>query len=416
MNGMGATVSRSLEGRADPKAGEPRDANAAVAKAEPVTGSGYPTIDAHATRPAAPTCPAGLIGGAAYAGSSGPPLMIIEGLKRIFRAGERPAVDGVTLDVYEGELLALLGPSGCGKTTTLRMIAGFERPDAGRIRMRGTDITDLPPEKRGIGFVFQDYALFPHLDVFENIRFGLNKLPRRQAEARVREMLDLVGLSDLSKRKPHELSGGQQQRVALARTLALAPPLVLLDEPFSNLDAAMRVETRQEVRALLKEAGSAGILVTHDQEEALALADRIVVMEAGKVCQVGTPDEIYRNPISSFVASFIGRSNIVTGKAQGLGADTPFGRVELSKEVNGTVDLAVRPEQILLEPHAEGEAEVIGREYRGHDQLYWVRKGERRLLVISGPAEQIEVGARVNLRVCDCVVPINQDMQALIAE
>ncbi|MCC5979590.1 MAG: ABC transporter ATP-binding protein [Salinarimonas sp.] len=377
---------------------------------------GRAILDDGETRPAAPACPAGLIGGAAYAGASGPPLMIIEGLKRIFRPGERPAVNGVTIDVYEGELLALLGPSGCGKTTTLRMIGGFEQPDAGRILMRGTDITHLPPEKRGIGFVFQDYALFPHLDVFENIRFGLHNLPRKQAEARVREMLELVGLSDLSRRKPHELSGGQQQRVALARTLALAPPLVLLDEPFSNLDAAMRVETRQEVRALLKEAGSAGILVTHDQEEALALADRIVVMEAGKVCQVGTPDEIYRNPVSSFVASFIGRSNIITGKAQGLGAETPFGRVELSKAVNGTVDLAVRPEQILLEPHAEGEAEVIGREYRGHDQLYWVKKGERRLLVISGPAEQIEIGARVNLRVCDCVVPINQDIQALIAE
>ncbi|TVR09265.1 MAG: ABC transporter ATP-binding protein [Salinarimonadaceae bacterium] len=340
--------------------------------------------------------------------------MLIEGLKRAFRPGERAAVDGVTLDVYEGELLALLGPSGCGKTTTLRMIGGFEQPDAGSIRMRGTDITALPPEKRGIGFVFQDYALFPHLDVFENIRFGLHKQPRKQAEARVREMLELVGLSDLARRKPHELSGGQQQRVALARTLAPAPQLVLLDEPFSNLDAAMRVETRQEVRALLKAAGSAGILVTHDQEEALALADRIVVMEAGKVRQIGTPSEIYRNPVSSFVASFIGRSNIVSGTAEGLGAETPFGRVELSRAVNGAVDLAVRPEQILLEPHAEGEAEVIGREYRGHDQLYWVKKGERRLLVISGPAEQIEIGARVNLRVCDCVVPINADQAGLI--
>ncbi|KPQ11084.1 MAG: iron(III) transport system ATP-binding protein [Saliniramus fredricksonii] len=414
MNGLRALTSGSPVGQTVANAGATRDA--AAVRVPAVTGPQPPMLDDDVIRPAAPTCPAGLIGGAAYAGASGPPLMIIEGLERIFRTGERPAVDGVTLDVYEGELLALLGPSGCGKTTTLRMIGGFEQPDAGRIFMRGHDITDLPPEKRGIGFVFQDYALFPHLDVFENVRFGLNRLPRRQAEARVREMLELVGLSELAKRRPHELSGGQQQRVALARTLALAPSLVLMDEPFSNLDAAMRVETRQEVRALLKEAGSAGILVTHDQEEALALADRIVVMEAGKVCQIGTPDEIYRHPVSSFVASFIGRSNIVTGKAEGLGAETPFGRVELSKAVNGTVDLAVRPEQILLEPHEKGEAEVIGREYRGHDQLYWVRKGERRLLVISGPAEQIEVGARVNLRVCDCVVPINQDIGTLIAE
>ncbi|WP_202909538.1 ABC transporter ATP-binding protein [Alkalilacustris brevis] len=334
-------------------------------------------------------------------------LLEVDGLMRRFPGEGAAAVERVSFSMGEGELLALLGPSGCGKTTTLRMIGGFEPPDAGRIILRGRDITRLPPEKRGIGFVFQDYALFPHLDVLDNVKFGLRGMRRAEADDRARAMLRLVGLESLAARNPHELSGGQQQRVALARTLAVAPPLVLLDEPFSNLDAAMRVETRQEVRALLKEAGSAAILVTHDQEEALALADRIAVMEAGRVVQIGTPDEIYRNPVSAFVASFIGRSNIFEGTADGMDADTPFGRLPLSRAANGEVSLAVRPEQILLEPDPEGTAAVVGREYRGHDQLYWVQEGERCLLVISGPGAQIDVGARVRLRICDCVTPVN---------
>jgi iron(III) transport system ATP-binding protein len=334
-------------------------------------------------------------------------LLSVDGLRKQFAKGGSAAVENVSFVLGEGEMMALLGPSGCGKTTTLRMIGGFEVPDAGRIQLRGRDITALPPEQRGIGFVFQDYALFPHLDVLANVRFGLRKLPRDKADARARDMLALVGLADLGARKPHELSGGQQQRVALARTLAVAPPVVLLDEPFSNLDAAMRVETRQEVRKLLKATGSAAILVTHDQEEALALADRIAVMEKGHIRQIGTPDEIYRNPVSAFVASFIGRSNILPGRASGMDVETPYGRLQLSRAANGSVDLAVRPEQIMLEPDLNGPAAVVGREYRGHDQLYWVQEGERCMLVISGPGAQIDVGARVRLRICDCVTPLN---------
>ncbi len=333
-------------------------------------------------------------------------LLEVAGLRKHFPHGETPAVERVGFSLGEGEMLALLGPSGCGKTTTLRMIGGFEVPDAGTISLRGRDITRLPPEARGIGFVFQDYALFPHLDVLENVRFGLRKMSRAEGEARTREMLALVGLSGLERRRPHELSGGQQQRVALARTLAVAPPLVLMDEPFSNLDAAMRVETRQEVRKLLKASGSAGILVTHDQEEALAIADRIAVMEAGRGVQIGTPDEIYLNPVSEFVASFLGRSNILRGTANGMRVDTSFGTLPLSRAANGAVNLAVRPEQIMLEPDAEGPASVVGREFRGHDQLYWVQEGERCMLVISGPGANIEIGARVRLRICDCVVPL----------
>jgi iron(III) transport system ATP-binding protein len=254
--------------------------------------------------------------------------------------------------------------------------------------------------------VFQDYALFPHLNVLENVRFGLRGQPKAEAIARARDMLSLVGLADLGARFPHELSGGQQQRVALARTLAVAPPLVLLDEPFSNLDAAMRVETRQEVRAMLKQSGSSAILVTHDQEEALALADRVAVMEGGRIAQVGTPAQIYREPVSEFVASFIGRSNIVKGHAIGGSAETIFGPLELQREAAGDVTLAVRPEQITLAPDPAGAGLVVGREFRGHDQLYWVRAGDRTVLVISGPVPIIDIGTRVRLAVCDCVMPL----------
>jgi iron(III) transport system ATP-binding protein len=335
------------------------------------------------------------------------PLLEVDRLRKTFPHAGASAVERVSLSLGEGELMALLGPSGCGKTTTLRMIGGFETPDEGRITLAGRDITHLPPEARGIGFVFQDYALFPHLDVLENVKFGLRGIDRPQAEARARDMLRLVGLEELERRRPHQLSGGQQQRVALARSLAVAPKLILLDEPFSNLDAKMRVETRQEVRRLLKSSASAGILVTHDQEEALALADRIAVMDRGRVVQIGTPDEIYRNPATEFVANFIGRSNILSGTASGMEVQTAFGNLPLTRAANGAVSLAVRPEQILLEPDPAGGAVITGREFRGHDQIYWVQEGERCMIVISGPGAQYETGTRVRLRICDCVAPLN---------
>ncbi|MCC0077670.1 MAG: ABC transporter ATP-binding protein [Rhodobacter sp.] len=333
-------------------------------------------------------------------------LLEVDRLRKTFVQSEGAAVERVSLQVGEGELLALLGPSGCGKTTTLRMIGGFEDPDEGRVIFEGRDITHLPPEARGIGFVFQDYALFPHLSVIDNVTFGLRKLPKPERIERAEEMLKLVGLSTLGKRRPHQLSGGQQQRVALARALAVSPKLILLDEPFSNLDAKMRVETRQEVRKLLKSTGSAGVLVTHDQEEALALADRIAVMDRGRVVQVGTPDEIYRNPVSEFVANFIGRSNILRGNADGMYVQTAFGNLPMSRAANGAVNLAVRPEQIMLEPDPDSRASIIGREFRGHDQIYWVQDGEECMIVISGPGAQHPIGTHVRLRICDCVVPL----------
>lgn len=334
------------------------------------------------------------------------PLLEVEGLRKTFSHAEGAAVERVNLQVGEGELLALLGPSGCGKTTTLRMIGGFEHPDEGQVLFEKRDITHLTPEARGIGFVFQDYALFPHLSVLDNVKFGLRKLSRADAKARAEEMLRLVGLAELGKRRPHQLSGGQQQRVALARALAVAPKLILMDEPFSNLDAKMRVETRQEVRKLLKATGSAGILVTHDQEEALALADRIAVMDNGRVVQVGTPDEIYSNPVSEFVANFIGRSNILKGTADGMYVQTAFGNLPLTRAANGAVSLSVRPEQIMLETDPTSSATVVGREFRGHDQIYWVQDGEKSMIVISGPGAQHPIGTRVRLRICDCVVPL----------
>ena len=342
-----------------------------------------------------------------------PVLLRAEGLAKRFPGEGLAAVRGASFTVSEGELLALLGPSGCGKTTTLRMIGGFETPDEGTVTLRDRDITALPPEKRGIGFVFQDYALFPHLTVAENVRFGLRGMPAAAARRRVAEMLELVNLAPFADRRPHQLSGGQQQRVALARTLAVAPPLVLLDEPFSNLDAAMRVETRQEVRAMLKEAGCAAILVTHDQEEALALADRVAVMAEGAIRQIGAPDVVYKHPRCAFVASFLGRSNFVTGEARGAFADTALGPLPLCRAAQGRVQLALRPEQIGLVPDsAAPQGVVVGREFRGHDQLYWVDCNGRRMLVLSGPEQSIGVGTQVRFSFSEPIAAVEEPAAA----
>ena len=232
------------------------------------------------------------------------------------RFGPVPAAQDVSFQVGEGELFALLGPSGCGKTTVLRLVAGLAQPDSGRVLISGRDVTGLPPEQRGVGMVFQSYALFPHLTVAGNIAYGLrfSRLPRRERRKRVGELLELVGLSGYGGRKVHQLSHGERQRVALARALAPEPRVLLLDEPLSALDAALRVELRRELRTLLKRLSITAVHVTHDQEEALAIADRLGVMRAGRLVEQGEPERLYRAPRDPFVAGFLGRANLWPGR------------------------------------------------------------------------------------------------------
>jgi putative spermidine/putrescine transport system ATP-binding protein len=264
--------------------------------------------------------------------------------------GNSIAVDKFNLDIRKGELVAFLGPSGCGKTTTMRSIAGLLTPTAGRITLDGTDITRVSANKRNVGLVFQSYALFPHLTVYENVAFGLRlkRMSNADIDTRVTASIKSVGLSALSGRKPTELSGGQQQRVALARSMVMEPKVLLLDEPLSNLDARLRVEMRAELQRVQKETGVTMIFVTHDQAEALSLADRIVVMREGLIEQVGTPEEIYNNPASSFVADFVGFENVFALRGGKLA--TPGGAVALAEALPGdAAGLAWRPSGVALE-------------------------------------------------------------------
>ncbi|MCX7938405.1 MAG: ABC transporter ATP-binding protein [Thermoflexales bacterium] len=289
--------------------------------------------------------------------------------------GDAVAVEDFSLSVAQGEFIAFLGPSGCGKTTTLRMIAGLEQPDAGTILLNGRDITHLPPNKRNVGMVFQSYALFPNMTVAQNIGYGLRVAgkPRAEIEQRVRAMLQLIQMEGFAQRYPHQLSGGQQQRVALARALAVQPQGLLLDEPLSALDAKIRVELRQEIRRIQRETGITAIYVTHDQEEALALSDRVVVMNRGRIEQIGTPPEIYNEPATEFVARFIGHINVLPVEV----ADAAAGLVRLGAQslrvegapLNGrAVKLGIRPELIklgALDHHNVLQGRVVSVTYLG---------------------------------------------------
>ncbi len=268
------------------------------------------------------------------------------------RYGDLKAVDDVSLSVADGEFLVLLGPSGCGKTTTLRMVAGFVEPTAGTIRLGDRDITHLPPWKRNAGLVFQSYALFPHLTVNQNVAFGLEmrKKPEAEIEREVAEALRLVRLAHLGERLPRQLSGGQQQRVALARALAIRPDILLLDEPLSNLDAKLRQDVRVEIRELQRKLGLTTVMVTHDQEEALTMADRLVVMSEGRIRQIGTQQDLYERPADRFVADFVGRSTFLEGSVAAPGRFTSAGGLSIAcaADAIGPATLALRPERIAI--------------------------------------------------------------------
>ncbi len=320
------------------------------------------------------------------------PDLVLDTLSKRF--GAVAAVDGLSLTVKEGEFLSLLGPSGCGKSTTLQMIAGFIDPTGGAIRLDGRDIGRVRACDRGLGVVFQSYALFPHMTVAENVAFGLEmRRVRRDARARrVAQALALVRLDDLAQRMPAQLSGGQQQRVALARALVIEPPLLLLDEPLSNLDAKLREEMQLELRRIQREVGTTTLLVTHDQAEALALSDRVAVMRAGRIEQVGTPREVYEQPESTFVSSFLGKSNILAGAPIRTPAGFELevgGRRIPAPPLNGHAGadrllLSLRPERIRIAggPTEDGLAGTVrARAFLGHHWVYQVDSALGALLV-----------------------------------
>ena len=344
-------------------------------------------------------------------------VLSCSGVTKRFAATAIPAVDGASFELNEGELLGLLGPSGCGKTTLLRLVAGFERPDAGEIVLGEQAVCGprmwLPPERRHVGVVFQDYALFPHLSVVENVAFGLEQLWRRgqleKKEIRLQAIasIDLVGLSGMEKRFPHELSGGQQQRVALARALAPRPPVVLLDEPFSNLDVQVRLYLRQEVRDILKRVGASGIFVTHDQEEALAIADKVAVMHEGRLAQVDTPERVYQQPASRFIADFVTQANFVAATWQVGGWQTEIGWIGPALERETAVaprldegDLMICQEDVQIVPDEGGNLWVKGRQFLGREYQYTLLLPSERTLQVRSPAShRLEVGTRVSAKV-----------------
>ncbi|MEQ1517279.1 MAG: ABC transporter ATP-binding protein, partial [Usitatibacteraceae bacterium] len=307
-----------------------------------------------------------------------------------------PVCENLSFGVEEGEIGCLLGPSGCGKTTVLRLIAGFERPSRGEIRIREKILADAkfstPPEQRRIGLVFQDYALFPHLTIAKNIAFGLRHLDAKAATAQTREMLALVRLSDEGEKYPHEISGGQRQRVALARALAPRPDLLLLDEPFSNLDVELREKLGLEVRSLLRQLSTPALLVTHDQHEAFSIADKIGVMHEGKILQWDTAYNLYHRPATRFVADFVGQGVLMRGRVVGEDSiDTELGLLPhcpgCSLVEGEDVDILLRPDDILHDDASNRQAEVLHKAFRGADILYTLKlpSGNKVLSLVPSP-------------------------------
>ncbi len=344
-------------------------------------------------------------------------LLTVKNLTKAFDE-TGPVVDSLDFQIRENEIFALLGPSGCGKTTCLRLISGFERADQGEVRVDGrlleSPTQHVAPQDRGIGFVFQDYALFPHLSVIQNVAFGLTDIPKYKRLVYAEEVLCRTGMGDYKDRNPSELSGGQQQRVALARAIAPKPKLVLLDEPFSNLDAMLRDSMRKEVREVLKKAGMSALLVTHDQEEALSFADRIAVMNEGQIEQIGTPEEVYYNPKTKFVAQFLGRTNLFHADATGGSqVKTKLGSMNLSSNAQGRVLCSIRPEHLTLEKPTSQNPEDVGvvleREFKGHDITYHVQLGDEKYLVHTDNRILFEPDDAVVIKPLESAVILNDE-------
>ncbi|HWF61280.1 MAG TPA: ABC transporter ATP-binding protein [Nitrospira sp.] len=318
----------------------------------------------------------------------------------------RPAIRNISFSACEGEILCLLGPSGCGKTTILRAIAGFEPVRFGQLFLSGRLVSSssetIPTEERRVGMVFQEYALFPHLRVADNIAFGLRHLSRAERRCRVQEMLQLTGLEGLDRRYPHELSGGQQQRVALSRALVQHPVLLLLDEPFSNLDPDMAGRMRQEVHALLRRMKTTTILVTHDHDEAFAIADRIAVLNQGMLEQMDSPEVIYHLPATRFVADFVGQADFITGQIRQSMVHTELGEFSdtLNSAEGSTVVVMIRPDDIHLTPNKSAEPRIVARQFRGSENLYTIRLPSGQVVHSSESSTTVyQEGTTVELRV-----------------
>lgn len=339
-------------------------------------------------------------------------ILTVERLHKQFSQTKQSVLQDINFSLLEGELLGLLGPSGCGKTTLLRIIAGFEQPTSGTIKLQKQIVANpqhnIPPEQRLTGMVFQDYALFPHLTVGENIAFGLktksSNWSREGIRQRIKEVLEVVSLSGLEKRYPHALSGGQQQRVALARALAPKPALILLDEPLSNLDVQVREKLRHEVRNILKATGISGIFVTHDQEEALAVSDKIAVMCNGRIEQIGTPESIYTQPLTRFVAEFVTQANFLPANRQKDCWATEIGDWTISKNHIFTqekeVELMFRQEDIQMQPAENSATVIVDRHFLGREYRYCLETPSgKRLHALTNLSTNLSIGTKVKISI-----------------
>jgi iron(III) transport system ATP-binding protein len=325
----------------------------------------------------------------------------LDQVTKTYPASPLPVLSRVCLDVAQGEILALLAPSGSGKTTLLRVIAGFETPDAGTVRIHGNDARSLRPDQRGIGMVFQEGLLFPHLSVEQNVGFGLHRLSRTQQREKVGAIMEMMGLASFADRYPHELSGGQQQRVALARALAPAPTIMLLDEPFAHLDRNLRTAMQQEVTATLRRIGSTVIFVTHDHEEAFAVADRVAILNAGRLEQHDTPDVVYHLPATPFVAKFVGDADFIPGVVSSGEVTTELGNFPAppSFSPGARVQMMIRPDDVDLLPASGGKTTIISRQFKGSENCYGLRLPSGHHLFSSQHSLAIyPIGARVDVK------------------